>query len=297
MKYLSFAQSKRQHQYLKLPGEFKSRLPQEMVFPNMTSARADEVYLNDENAVFDIEEESDLIGDNEFNKFAKYLIFISYWNINKKPYIIVICHENPKKEWELYEYAPSLFLKLHYIYFSKEELWKKYENLINKVEHKETLTEMESLDIAFIARFTSKNDAPKVVEGLCEIFKNSIIPDKVLKLDVRVILSGMVLKHIIIKNKQKKLMRMIGMRKIENELDELVYEQYGDELDAKDKEIDDKNKELKDSAKIIKSKDNQLKSKDDKLKSYQKLIKKLDNIDDLNNPEARNIINSLMLLK
>lgn len=156
---------------------------------------------------------------------------------------------------------------------------------------------MESLDIAFIARFTSKNDAPKVVEGLCEIFKNSIIPDKVLKLDVRVILSGMVLKHIIIKNKQKKLMRMIGMRKIENELDELVYEQYGDELDAKDKEIDAKNKELKDSAKIIKSKDNQLKSKDDKLKSYQKLIKKLDNIDDLNNPEARNIINSLMLLK
>ena len=72
------------------------------------------------------------------------------------------------------------------------------------------------------------------------------------------------------------------MRKIENELDELVYEQYGDELDAKDKQLEE-------SAKIIKSKDNQL-------KSYQKLIKKLDDIDDLT-PEARNIINSLMLLK
>ena len=80
-----------------------------------------------------------------------------------------------------------------------------------------------------------------------------------------------------------------GMRKIRHELDELVYEQYGDELDAKDKEIED-------SAKIIKSQDSQLKSKDNQLKSYQKLIKKLDNIDDLN-PEARKIINSLMLLK
>ena len=47
--------------------------------------------------------------------------------------------------------------------------------------------------------------------------------------------------------------------------------------------------------KIKKSK-TELKSKDNQLKSYQKLIKKLDNIDDLN-PEARKIISSLVLLK
>jgi hypothetical protein len=282
MKYLSFAQSKRQHQYFNLPGEFKSRLPQEMVFPNMTSARADEIYLNDEGLVFDLEEESKVVDNEKFNKFAKYLIFISYWYINKKPYIGVICHKNPKKDWEYYEYAPSLFIKLHYIYFPQDVLRDKYENLINKVKYKETLTEMESLDIAFIARFTSKKDADKVVESLCEIFKNSIIPDKILKLDIKVILSGMILKHITSRNKQEKLMRMIGMRKIENELDELIYEQYGDELDAKDKEIEDRDR-------IIKSKDNQL-------KSYQNLIKKLDTFDDLN-PEARKIINSLLLLK
>ena len=172
-----------------------------------------------------------------------------------------------------------------------------HENLINKVEHKETLTEMESLDIAFIARFTPKKDAPKVLESLCEIFKKSIITDKVLKLDVRVILSGMVLKHITSKNKQEKLMRMIGMRKIENELDELVYEQYGDELDAKDKQLEESAKIIKSKDNQLKSKDDQLKSKDDQLKSYQKLIKKLDDFDDLNTPEARKIINSLMLLK
>ena len=47
MKYLSMAQAKRQHQYLGLPGKFKTRLPQEVVFPNMDIGRADEYYLTD----------------------------------------------------------------------------------------------------------------------------------------------------------------------------------------------------------------------------------------------------------
>ncbi|WP_296875338.1 hypothetical protein [uncultured Methanobrevibacter sp.] len=46
LKYMSFAQSKRQHQYLNLPGEYDVRLPQEMVFTDMTSARGDEIYYN-----------------------------------------------------------------------------------------------------------------------------------------------------------------------------------------------------------------------------------------------------------
>ena len=73
------------------------------------------------------------------------------------------------------------------------------------------------------------------------------------------------------------------MRKIENELDELVYEEYCEELDANDKEIEDHKKIIK--------------TKDEEIKSYKNLIKKLKKFDDLNNPEARKIINTLMLLK
>ena len=43
MKYLSLAQTKRQHQYLGLPGEFKTRVPTEIVYPDMTLGRADEL--------------------------------------------------------------------------------------------------------------------------------------------------------------------------------------------------------------------------------------------------------------
>jgi len=317
MKYQSFAQSRRQHQYLNLPGEFKSRLPQEMVFTDMTSARADELYCNDENLLIDLEEESDYLDSESFNKFAKYVIFIAYWYLKRKPYLGVICHKKPKKESELFEYAPSLYIRLHYIYFDQKVLWEKYENIINKVKHNKKLTDMEALDIAFTSKFISKKDAPYVVEKLCEVFKDAKIEDKVLKLDVKVILSGMILKHIESEKKQYRLMEMIGMRKIKNELDELVYEEYGDKLDEKDQEIENKEKTIITQAKTIKTKNNELKTKNNELKNkdneikskdeqinnlnqtnhnYRKLIEKLNKFDDLNTSEARKILDSLMLL-
>lgn len=54
MKYLSMAQAKRQHQYLGLPGNFKTRLPQEVVFPNMDIGRADEYYLTDNDLLINL---------------------------------------------------------------------------------------------------------------------------------------------------------------------------------------------------------------------------------------------------
>nr|WP_294999842.1 hypothetical protein [uncultured Methanobrevibacter sp.] len=290
MKYMNFAQSRRKHQYLGLPGNFKSRVPQEMIFTDMTSARADELYYNDENLLIDLEEESDYISTKTLEKFSKYSIFNSYWHIKRKLYLAVICHKTPKNRTECFEYAPSVYIHVHYIHLKQDELWKKYENVINKVKHKETLTDTEALDIAFTSKFISKRHAPSVVEKLCEAFKDAKIEDKHLKLDVRVILSGMILKHIKSEIKQNRLMEMIGMRNIENELDELVYEQYGDKLDAKDKEIENKNT-------IIKNNEKEIKTKDNTIEKYAKLIKKLQAFDDFNTPEARKIINALILLK
>ena len=126
MKYMSLAESKRQHQYLGLPGEFQTRLPQEVVFPNMSYGRADEFYLNDENMLIDLEEESNVISPETFKKFAKYLIFGCFM-YSDNIYIAVLCHEDPKKEYDYYQYSPSLIIKVHYYYFSQEELWAKYE--------------------------------------------------------------------------------------------------------------------------------------------------------------------------
>lgn len=196
MKYLTFAQSKRQHEYLKLPGKFKTRLPQEIVFPDMDSGRADEFYYTDEGLLIDLEEESEYIIEKTLKKFSKYLIYGCYWYREGKPYIAVICHKNPKKFQEYYEYGPSVIIKIHYIYFSQDELWKKYEKIINKVKQKIELSDREALDMAFICKFISKKHAPLVIESLSKIFNEAIIKDKVLKIDVKVILSGMILKYV-----------------------------------------------------------------------------------------------------
>ncbi len=44
IKYQSMTQAQRQHEYLGLPGTFKTRYPQEIVFPYMESGRMDECY-------------------------------------------------------------------------------------------------------------------------------------------------------------------------------------------------------------------------------------------------------------
>ena len=239
--------------------------------------------------LIDLEEESEYIGPKTLEKFSKYAIFLCYWYPKRKLYLAVICHKDPKKECECFEYAPSLYIKVHYIYFEEDSLWEKYENIINKVEHNETLTDTEALDIAFTSKFISKKDAPEVIEKLCEAFRDAQIEDKGLRLDVKVILGGMILKHVQNQSKQKRLMEVIGMREIKNELDELLYEEYGDKLDAKDKEINN----LKKSNEKYKRSNQEYKKSNEK---YKKQIEKLNELDDLNTPEARKILSSLKLL-
>ena len=230
LKYQTLAQTKRLHQYLGLPGEFKTRLPQEIVFPNMDFGRADEYYITKEGLLVNFEEESGNITEKTKEKFSKYVIFASYRYMGKL-YLAVLCHQNPNKNCECYEYSPSVHIKIYYYYFSQNELWKKYENIINKVKQKEELTDTEALDIAFISKFMLKEHAPSVIESLAKVFKKAIIKDELLKMDIGVILGGMILKHITSNTKQNKLLGMIGMRHIENKIDKQVKDKYGNKLD------------------------------------------------------------------
>ena len=244
MKYLTLAQTKRQHQYLGLPGEFKTRVPTEIVYPDMTLGRADELYYTNEQLLVDLEEESDYITEETLIKFAKYLIFEGYMYTNNL-YLAVICQKDPKKEFEEYQVSPSLSINVHYIHISQDKLWAKYENIINKVTQKERLTDSEALDIAFVSKFISSKYAPEIIESLARLFKNVLIEDTALKLDIGAILGGMILKRITNTEKQNQLLRRINMRHIEKEIDKLVYDEYGDILDEKDRIIEEQTFKIK----------------------------------------------------
>ncbi len=107
-------------------------------------------------------------------------------------------------------------------------------------------------------------------------------------MDVGVILGGMILKHITSKTKQNKLLELIGMRHIENEIDKLVYDEYGDILDEKDKEIEKMDNELKTKDKKI----DELNQTNEEYKNKLKELNKTTNLP----PEAKKIINSMLLL-
>ena len=79
------------------------------------------------------------------------------------------------------------------------------------------------------------------------------------------------------------------MRHIENEIDKLVYDEYGDILDEKDKEIEKKDNELK-------TKDKKINDLNQINKEYKNKLKQLNKTTNLP-PEAKKIIDSMMLLK
>ena len=124
-----------------------------------------------------------------------------------------------------------------------------------------------------------KKDVEKLINSLADLFGDVIIEDLKLKVDVAVILSGMILKHISDVDEQIKLLEMVDMRQYIDIMEELVYDKYGDQLKVKDDE---------------------LKVKDDEIKQYKDavkdVVKELSKFDDLNSPKARSILYSLLVL-
>ena len=96
MKYQTLAQTKRQHQYLGLPGEYATSLPQEVVFPRLKFARVDSFYCTDEKLLINLEEESDKITDSTLRKFGNYMVFGAY-RYTRNIFLAVVCHKDPKK--------------------------------------------------------------------------------------------------------------------------------------------------------------------------------------------------------
>ena len=302
MKYITMAQTRRQHEYLGLPEEYIALYPHEVIFPNMDAGRVDSYYATTGNLLVNLEEESDYVNEKTLSKLSKYAIFGDYF-YSRKLYTAVICHKDPKNEFEYYERAPSIFIKIHYIHLPQNELLEKYENVINKVKQKEKLTEKEALDIAFIPKFISNENTQNFLDSLTEAFKNAIIEDRKLRMDVGIILGGMILKHIKNKEKQEKLLERINMKQIKTDLENLVYDEFGEELDAKDKEIETKNNEIEARDKEIETKNNEIEARDKEIKelnnSKEKLknkAKELNELKDVNSPKAKQIIQSMMLL-
>ena len=228
-KYKAIAQSERLHTYVGLPGEFEARYPQEVVLPNMVTGHADDYHSSTTGILIDLEEESGAVTEEMIKKkYKKYVLFGEFM-YSKPMYLAVICHKDPKNFPTCVEVSPSFYIKVHYIYFPQDELEKKYENIINKVEQNVELTEEEALDMAFVPKFISKKRAPFITESLSIAYKDAIINDEELKRDVGVILGAMILKNVD-DDRQNRFLEVIDMKQIDKKISQLVEDEYGDNL-------------------------------------------------------------------
>lgn len=273
MKYQSLILARHQHNYLGLPGTFEALYPQEIVFPNMSAGRVDEFYTTAEGLLINLEEESGEITEKVLEKISNYVIFGDYM-YSKKPYSAIICHKDPKKEFEYFKRSPSIIIKVHFIYIPQKKLWEKYENLIRKIEQKQQLTIDESLDIAFVAKFISKEHSKFITESLAKSFKYAKITDEIPRRDIGALLGAMILKHFDDDEKINELMEDINMKQINDEIRIIAREEYKDELEKIEKE----NIELK-----------------NKTKEMENKIKELSEMKDLNSQKAKKILNSLIV--
>lgn len=286
MKYQSLILSRHQHNYLGLPGTFEARYPQEIVFPNMDAGRVDEFYSTVEGLLINLEEESGEITEKVLEKIGKYVIFGAFM-YSKRPYAAIICHKDPKKEFEYIKLSPSLFIKVHYIYIPQDDLWAKYENLIKKIEQKQQLTTEETLDIAFVAKFISKEYGQFITESLAKSFKHAKLNDEIPKRDIGVLLGAMILKHFDDDEKIDELMEEIDMKQINDEIKIIAREEFADEFEKIEKEkrdIRNENIEMKKERETIKK-------ENIKLKEGIKQVMEKKNLD----PESKKLLNSLII--
>ena len=157
------------------------------------------------------------------------------------------------------------------------------------------MTDTEALDMAFVSKFIDAQHRHFVIDSLTKSFKGAIIPDKKLKMDVAIILDAMISKHIKSEAKQEKLRERINMRKYENEMEKIIYEEYGDKLYEKDRILEEKDKEHKKTKQELQTEKQENKKLTKANNEYKNKIQQLNKIENLT-PEARKIIDSMMLL-
>lgn len=293
-KYAAMAFRKRMHEYLGLPGTYHRRCPTEVVLRTMATGRMDELYSTKEGMLINLEEESDVITEKTLSKLGKYKTFASF--IYGMPlYTGVICLKNPKNFPKEYEISPTDLIRPKYYYFSQEKLWKNYDAVINKVEHNIELSEKEALHIAFVPKYISKKYSEYVTKSFSKLFKHAKIPDEKLKRDIAFILMTMILSNIDDETEQNQLLEEIDMDTYRDDMEEIVYSRYGDELERVEaenkKELAKKDEEIAENKEELAKKDEEI----TKLKNnHKKILKEINDQKDIPLKTKKLLISTLL---
>ena len=232
--------------------------------------------------IYIIEHQSYRTDKEKLKAIKKYLDGVKCKN--KKPvHVYIITSVDPSKQERRYELTPSDIIEPEYIYISPEDIRKMLNNINHKIDNNEKLSDEEALQLVIALIFTPYQNEKEMVDEVFDILKREKTISGQIRVDIvdflehfngetfdektRKELENMAANDIA---SRKRAMRML----------------FADELAEKDEE----NQKLKNKVKEKDEENQKLKNK------VKENIKKLENIKDKNSPEAKKIIETLMLL-
>ena len=124
------------------------------------------------------------------------------------------------------------------------------------------------------------------------------MPNKELKRDIAVILETMILTNINDETEQIKLMEAMNMDVYRDDMQEIVYSVYGEELNKKDEEIKKMAQDITEKEKSLVEKDKDIAEKDKQInemkKGFNEKIEEINALKDIP-ADTKKIINSILL--
>ena len=201
----------------KLKEEYKVSYPTEVITRDMRNLRMDSLYRTD-TQLNNIESQSTKVGIKEMKRFADYRTFAEYiYNLPVET--IILMTDDPKNSLKEYKISETDILRPIFIYFTKEEVMKRFKNVTDKIENNRKLTEEETLDIAFLPLFAAKENSQEITEKMCELIKKCKQIDYELKREISFILQIMVFKYFDDSKKREQLLGEINMKQYDSDLE------------------------------------------------------------------------------
>ena len=246
------------HHYFRLPGRFIRNYTTRIVRRDGSEGDMDwlilvEVYVNGsvERILINVEFQSSRVTKkkikiiSDYNDYAK-----TYYGLPVLSIVIITDgFESSEKEYSIVD---SEILRPVYFYISQEDIIKRLNNLEEKINNNEQLSDDEGLDMVFVAMFASRRDAEEITKKLAKLFLNDKSLIGPLKDYIGYGLSIMIKKNVKNTNEIMEFLKMLDT-KVDNSKLKLVSEfeiasqrkLFEDELAEKENVISEKDDEIK----------------------------------------------------
>lgn len=171
-------------EYLNLPGNFLHLCKNNFIGSDLTEYFLDSVFLSKsdsldlEDFIINLEHQSSHVSLEKLKIINMYCIHASYYFVRPVVSMVLTDVESYGKSIKEYGIDDYLVHRPSYIYFTVDEINKKLNNLTFKHDLKETLSDMEAMDIVFLPIISPRFMRKEVTKALVNMFNDLKIPNK-----------------------------------------------------------------------------------------------------------------------